>query len=110
MSTIDSPKIIRKLIEKQGADPGGHCYGRRATCQIWQYTSGFDTVCYKLIYGMYPTGDDDKTAAMTFLAFGNIKEGHPPTCIFKDGQLTDDGIRWWFHTWEDLPPGLPILE
>lgn len=95
MSSIDSPEVIRKLIEKDGADPGGMCFGRRAAFQIWQYTTGFGGICYKLIYGLYPNGMNDEEAAARFLGTANIKPGTTPVCLWHTGKLTKAGEEWW---------------
>lgn len=105
MSSIDNPNVIRKLIANDGADPGAVSFGRRAAYQIWAYITGFGGPCYKLIYGLYPTGMNDEEAARIFLGTANIKPGTTPVCLWHTGTLTEAGRLWWIGLWgeESLP-------
>ncbi len=110
MSSIDSPDIIRKLIERHGLEPAKTWKGktllispRTTTEQIWQYTTGFGGICYKLIYGMYQNRMDDVEATARFLATANMKAGTNAICLFHSGRLTAAGIQWWKLMWGELP-------
>ncbi len=112
MSSIDNTDFIRNLIERNGQEPASFHKGKRIltgprhlTEQIWAYITGFGGTCYKLIYGMYPNGMDDKDAAARFLGSANIKQGTTPTCLYHSGKLTMAGKMWWIGLWgEDTLP------
>lgn len=102
MSSIDDPNIIRRLMERSGNEPGRMYKGKKVidtghhtTEQIWQYTTGFGGICYKLIYSIMPNGMRAEEAAARFLGTANIKSGTTPVCLFHSGKLTKAGEDWW---------------
>ena len=106
MSTIDNPKVIANLLKRKGYDkssgteittPDGVSKtilpsARHDTDTIWEYTSGFGTKCWKLIYGMYANSSlTEEEASIIFLATGNILLGSECRAILFQGELTELG-------------------
>lgn len=108
MSTIDNPKIIADILKRKGYDkfegakittpdpkdpPKTLLMGARFTTEtIWEYTSGFGTKCWKLIYGMYANSSlTEEEASIIFLATANILPGSECRAILFQGELTDLG-------------------
>lgn len=120
MSTIDNPKIIADLLKRKGYDkfegekitrPDPEdadawmenrpkrqktetlLMGPRFTTEtIWQYTSGFGTKCWKLIYGMYANSSlTEEEASIIFLATANILPSSECRAILFQGELTELG-------------------
>jgi hypothetical protein len=115
MSTIDNPKIIADLLKRKGYDkfegaqitihdpkdygftpPKTLLMGSRFKAEtIWEYTSGFGTKCWKLIYGLYPNAMSEREASAIFLATANILPGSECRAILFRGELTASGANTW---------------
>ena len=95
MSTIDNPAIIAQLLRRQKYDqipdqsliPGN----RFSTQTILEYTSGFGSKCWKLIYAMYADGSSEEEACRNFLKTANIMPGTDCKTILFQGKLTEFG-------------------
>lgn len=93
MSTIDNPDIIVKMLKNNGCYPGDP-----EPYSIWEYRSGFGSLCYKIIW---KSGREETN----FLVHGNIIHGYekcmfegtrldPVTGEFTKPRLTEYGKEW----------------